>query len=148
MADGELSRPLPPCLYADPRHARWSRLRFAVGNADEGYRTDGLDDRTPVRNRLRKARAQQAALETDHRSFRAARAQRPAVEFILTDPASMLTMTRCYRSRRPRFSHPGSKTAHAVPSRPAVQRDCDSVRFPHHKSRRFGYSLTMTGNGS
>src|ERR1700722_11062409 len=83
MADGELSRPLPPCLYADPRHARWPRLRFAVGNADEGDRTDGLDDRTPVRDRLRKARAQQTALETDHRSFRAAQAQRPAVEFVL-----------------------------------------------------------------
>src|SRR5260370_582275 len=83
MADGQLSRPLSPHLYADPRHARRARLRFAVGNADEGDRTDGLDDRTPVRNRLRKARAQQTALETDHRSFRAARAQWPTAQFVL-----------------------------------------------------------------
>src|SRR4051794_32288902 len=83
MADGELSRPLSPRLHADPRHARRTRLRFAVGHADEGHRPDGLDDRPPLRDRLRKARAQQAALETDHRPFRAAEAQRAAAEFVL-----------------------------------------------------------------
>ena len=45
MADGELSRPLPPRLHPDPRHARRARLQFAVGNPDEGHRADGLDDR-------------------------------------------------------------------------------------------------------
>src|ERR1700691_5301990 len=54
-----------------------------MGNPDEGDRTDGLDDRAPVRDRLRKARAQQAALEIDHRSFRTAQTKRPAVEFVL-----------------------------------------------------------------
>ena len=83
MADGELSRPLPPRLHPDPRHARRPRLRLAVGNPDEGHRADGLDDRPPLRDRLRKARAQQAALETDHGSFRQAEAQRAAVEFVL-----------------------------------------------------------------
>ena len=73
MADGELSRPLPPRLHADPRHARRPRLRLAMGHADEGHRADGLDDRPPLRDRLRKARPQQAALETDHRSFCEAR---------------------------------------------------------------------------
>ena len=31
MADGELSRPLPPRLHADPRHARRPRLRLRNG---------------------------------------------------------------------------------------------------------------------
>ncbi len=31
MADGELSRPLPPRLHADPRHARRARLRSRSG---------------------------------------------------------------------------------------------------------------------
>src|SRR5580658_9247183 len=84
MADGQLSRPLSPHLHADPRHARRPRLRFAVGNADEGHRTDGLDDRTPLRDRLREARAQQAALEIDHRSFRAAETQRAAAQPVLS----------------------------------------------------------------
>src|ERR1700710_2798717 len=54
-----------------------------MGYPDEGHRADGLDDRAPVRNRLRKTRAQQAAFETDHRSFRTAEAQRAAVELVL-----------------------------------------------------------------
>src|SRR5436305_563358 len=83
MANGELSRPLPPRLYADPRHARRPRLRLAMGHADEGHRSDGLDDRAPLRDRLRKARAEQAALKADHRAFRAAEAQRAAAEFVL-----------------------------------------------------------------
>ena len=53
-----------------------ARLRFAMGNADEGDRADGLDDRPPLRDRLREARPQQAPVETDHRSFRPAEAQR------------------------------------------------------------------------
>ena len=56
---------------------------FAMGNADEGHRADGLDDRTPLRNRLREARPEQAALETDDRPFRQAEAKRAAVEFVL-----------------------------------------------------------------
>src|SRR5439155_24902090 len=76
MADGQLSRPLPPRLHPDPRHARRPRLRLAMGSADEGHRSDGLDDRTPLRNRLRKARPQQAPRETDDRSFRQAEAER------------------------------------------------------------------------
>src|SRR5713226_2625592 len=58
-----------------------------MGNADEGHRTDGLDDRTPVRHRLREARAQQAAFQIDHRSFRAAKTQRAAAEFVLVNPS-------------------------------------------------------------
>src|ERR1700682_5504776 len=64
-----------------------------MGNADEGHRTDGLDDRTPVRDRLREARAQQAAFEIDHRPFRAAETQRAAVEFVLVKPS--LSRKRC-----------------------------------------------------
>src|SRR5947208_4903338 len=58
-----------------------------MGNADEGYRTDGLDDRAPVRGRLREARPQQAALQIDHRSFRQAKTQRAAAEFVLVNPS-------------------------------------------------------------
>src|SRR5205807_8188746 len=83
MADGELSPPLSPRLHPDPRHAWRPRLRLAMGNADEGHRADGLDDRTPVRDRLREARPQQAALETDDGSFRETEAKRAAVEFVL-----------------------------------------------------------------
>src|SRR4051794_41404231 len=83
MADGQLSRSLPPHFYADPRHARWARLRLAVGNPNEGNRADGLDDRAPVRDRLRETRAQQAAFEADDRPFCKTEAQRAAVEFVL-----------------------------------------------------------------
>src|SRR5215210_4887391 len=54
-----------------------------MGNADERHRTNGLDDRSPVRDRLRETRTQQAAVEIDHRSFRQAEAQRPAAQFVL-----------------------------------------------------------------
>src|SRR4029079_4102499 len=83
MADGELSRSLSPRLHSDPRHAWRPRLRLAMGNADEGHRADGLDDRTPVRYRLRKARPQQAAPETDDGPFCETETQRAAVEFVL-----------------------------------------------------------------
>src|SRR5215471_6287173 len=83
MADGELSGSLPPRLHVDPRHARRARLRLAMGHADEGNRADGLDDWTPVRDRLRKARPQQAPLETEHRSFRKTQGERTAAEFVL-----------------------------------------------------------------
>src|SRR6185295_15533703 len=83
MADGELSRPLPPRLHPDPRHARRPRLRFAMGHPDEGDRPDGLDDRPPLRNRLRKARPQQAPCQIDDRSFYQAEAKRTAVELVL-----------------------------------------------------------------
>ena len=59
------------------------RLRLAVGRADEGHRADGLDDRPPLRDRLREARAEQAALEADDGSFRKAKTQRTAIEFVL-----------------------------------------------------------------
>ena len=65
------------------RDMRGGGLRLAMGHADEGHRPDGLDDRPPLRDRLRKARPQQAALETDDRSFRQAEAQRAAIEFVL-----------------------------------------------------------------
>src|SRR3978361_2264400 len=84
MADGELSGSMPSWLRADPRHARRTRLRFAMGYAHEGHGADGLDDRPPVRDCLRKTWPQQAALETDHRPFRAAETQRPAAEFVLS----------------------------------------------------------------
>src|SRR3982074_3152481 len=83
MASGQLSRPLSPRLHPDPRHARRPRLRLAMGHADEGNRADGLDDRAAVRDRLRKARAQQAPLQADHRPLRAAEAERRTVELVL-----------------------------------------------------------------
>ena len=45
------------------------RLRFAMGHAHEGHGPDGLDDRAAVRDRLREARPQQAALEIDRWSI-------------------------------------------------------------------------------
>ncbi len=68
-----------------------ARLRLAMGHADEGHRPDGLDDRPPVRDRLRKARPQQAALKTDDGSFREAETKRTAVEFVLTDVIASAT---------------------------------------------------------
>src|SRR2546426_10741707 len=67
-----------------------------MGSADEGYRPDGLDDRAAVRNRLRKARPQQAPRETDDRSFRQAEAERTAIEFVLK--AIGLCNRHCERS--------------------------------------------------
>src|SRR6516164_9308156 len=83
MAYGQLPRSLSPCLHADPGHARRPRLRLAMGYADEGNRADGLDDRAQVRNRMREAWAEQAPLETHHRSFRKAERQRPATQPVL-----------------------------------------------------------------
>src|SRR5437660_12858693 len=83
MADGELPGPLSPRVHLDSRHARRARLRLAMGNADEGHRPDGLDDRPPLRSRLRKARSQQAAYQIDDGSFRQAQAKRAAVELVL-----------------------------------------------------------------
>src|SRR5271168_1141018 len=83
MADGELSGSLSPCLHPDPRYARRARLRLAVGCADEGYGSDGLDDRTEIRDRLRKTRAEQAPVEIDDGSFRAAETQRAAAKSFL-----------------------------------------------------------------
>src|SRR5207244_1467068 len=74
---------LSPRLHADPRYARRPRLRFAMGDADERHRADRLDDRASLRDRLREARAQQAAFETDHRTFCAAETQRTAAQFVL-----------------------------------------------------------------
>src|SRR6516225_5191613 len=84
MADGELSGPLSPRLHPDPRHARRPRLRLAMGHADEGYGSDGLDDRSKIRDRLREARPQQAALEADDGSFREAERRRAAAQFVLS----------------------------------------------------------------
>src|SRR6185437_17068720 len=84
-------------LHFDPRHAERPRLRFAMGNPDEGHRADRLDDRTPVRDRLRKARPQQAPLETDDGSFREAEAQRPAAEFVLDTTSSLRTQGPIHR---------------------------------------------------
>jgi hypothetical protein len=53
------------------------------GTRMKGTGPDGLDDRPPVRDRLREARPQQAAFEIDDRSFRPAEAQRAAAEFVL-----------------------------------------------------------------
>src|SRR5580693_1036551 len=80
-----------------------------MGNADEGHWTDGLDDRQAVRDRLREARAQQAPLETDHRSFRPAEGQRPAVEFVLSSPPGLAGPSAHETSAilRPRRRHRG-----------------------------------------
>src|ERR1700759_379456 len=81
MVDGELSGPLSPRLHLDPRHAGRARLRLAMGHADEGHGADGLDDRPPLRDRLRAAGAEQAPLEIAHGSFR--QAQGTAAELVL-----------------------------------------------------------------
>jgi len=83
MADGELPGPLSPRLHAYSRHARRARLRLAMGHADEGHRPHGLDDRPPLRDRLREARTEQAPLETDDGPFREAERRRAAAEFVL-----------------------------------------------------------------
>src|SRR6476620_9136422 len=54
-----------------------------MGNEDEGHRADGLDDRAPVRDRLREAWLEQAALQIDDRPFCETEAKRAAVEFVL-----------------------------------------------------------------
>ena len=56
---------------------------FAMGHADEGHGTDGLDDRPPLRDRLREARPQQAPHQADDGSFRQAQGQ--AAELVLTN---------------------------------------------------------------
>src|SRR6186713_2359220 len=83
MADGQLSRPLSPRLHADPRHARRPRLRCEMGRAHEGHGTNGLDHRPPLRDRLRQAWAEQAALETDDGSFCAAETERRSAQPVL-----------------------------------------------------------------
>ncbi len=42
---------------------------FAMGNAHERHRADGLDDRAAFRDRLRETRPQQAAVKTDDQSI-------------------------------------------------------------------------------
>src|SRR5215467_6891199 len=54
-----------------------------MGNADEGHGPDGLDDRPPLRDRLREAWPEQAPFQAHHRSFRQAKAQRAAAESVL-----------------------------------------------------------------
>src|SRR3954469_24541374 len=81
-----------------------------MGHADEGHRPDGLDDRPGLRDRLRKARPQQAPREADDRSFRQAEAQRTAIEFVLVVIASVAKQSslsvlqdgllRCARNNR------------------------------------------------
>src|SRR5215475_7236107 len=105
MADGELPGSLPPRLHAHPRHARRPRLRLAMGHAHEGHGTDGLDDRPPLRDRLREARPEQAALETDDGSFREAEGWRAATEFVLI----------VYPSSWPGLSRPSTSFSQGVP---------------------------------
>ena len=50
---------LPPCIQAGARHARRQGLRLRLGQADDRRRPDRLDDRPPLRSRLREARSQQ-----------------------------------------------------------------------------------------
>src|SRR6516162_4173593 len=100
MAYGQLPRSLSPCLHADPGHARRPRLRLAMGYADEGNRADGLDDRAQVRDRMRKAWAEQAPLETHHRPFRKAERQRPATQPVL-EPDLGANTFRVRRARKP-----------------------------------------------
>ena len=54
-----------------------------MGDADEGHRADGMDDRPPLRDRVRKARSQQAPHKIDHGPLRAPEAQWRAVESLL-----------------------------------------------------------------
>ena len=63
-----------PRVQAHPRHARRQGLRFDVGQADDRRRSDRLDDRPPLRSRLRAARLQRDQREDHDRAFPAAAA--------------------------------------------------------------------------
>ncbi len=60
-------------VHADPRHARRQGLRLHLGQAHEGHRARCLDDRPPLRDRLRKSSASTSREgDAHHRAFRLA----------------------------------------------------------------------------
>src|SRR5262249_36571345 len=83
VADGQFSRPLPPRVQAHPRDPRWQGLRLELGQAHDRRRAGRLDDRPPLRTRLREARLQQDANAADARPFQSAAAGRRAIALIL-----------------------------------------------------------------
>src|SRR3712207_5495057 len=84
MADRQLSGQVPPRAQADARDARRQGLRCQVGRAHEGLGPACLDDRPPLRGRLRAARPQPAQAQADHRSLRPAAQAAAAAELVLT----------------------------------------------------------------
>src|SRR5262245_50471015 len=69
MADGELSRQVPPRVLAHPRDARRQGLRLDLGPAHEGLGPACLDDRSPLRTRLRTPRPQPVEDQALHRAL-------------------------------------------------------------------------------
>ena len=65
----QLSRPRQPRHEAHPRHARRQGLRFDFGQRMTGAGSLCLDDRPPLRERLRQAWPQQAQAAAQHRAF-------------------------------------------------------------------------------
>src|SRR4029453_5207922 len=95
MADGELSRPIPARVQADPRHARWQGLRFDLGNPNEGNGSLWVDDRTPFRDGVRKARSEYRTPFSDDGAFPKAETRiGPTQPVCMTIPSAKLTAVR------------------------------------------------------
>src|SRR5262245_30454139 len=83
MADGEFSRRRSARLQAHPRDPRRQGLRFDLGQAHDRRRPGRLDDRSPLRARLRQAWLQQDPHAAHHRSLQPAAERRPAAQPVL-----------------------------------------------------------------
>jgi DNA repair photolyase len=82
LNDSEIERILDAVAHAGAKEASYVLLRLPLEvHADEGHRTDGLDDRTKVRDRLREAGSEQAPHQAHDGSFR--QAQGKAAELVL-----------------------------------------------------------------
>src|SRR5262249_55410807 len=85
-----------PCVQAHPRHARRQGLRLDLGQAHEGHWPLCLDDRPPLRGRLRQARPQQGEGRAHHRALPAATPDGGTTDLVLVAEASH----HCGMSRR------------------------------------------------
>src|SRR5580692_4438289 len=95
MAEGEFPGPARSRFQAGARYARRQGLRLDMGQASDRYRTGRLDDRSPVRGRLREAWLQHGTAENHHRAFPSAEAGIEATRSVLTanacvGPASLV----------------------------------------------------------
>ena len=109
-----------PRLQAHPRHARRQGLRFDFRQADDRLRPDRLDDRPPLRGRLRAARLQCDQASRPRPSISAAAAG---------DRSSSICFSVC---RSPQSS-PGSRSGDRVADRVAAWSS-----WPHESQRRNG----------
>ena len=97
----ELPAPRGARVQADPRYERRKGLRFGLGQAHEGHRPLRLDDRPPLRDGLREARAERDQVEAHHRAFPPSQTGRRAVEFVrsMSAPEAMLIIGDARRLR-------------------------------------------------